>query len=175
MLKVLCWRVRGVSSYQQQGTRIGIVAASQPQRCWQPVSRSWLWSLPSGQQLLLLLEKMFSTAEQLGPVTAMPKLEIIVWNSEGLFLGIRHQKFLFWNTTEMFNHKQMALKTLSGDLFEIIRVRKNEAYLVFSLAVHSSKSWGEGLLSWITNSFAINVLMNKRCLKNTWSYMFFQW
>lgn len=44
----------------------------------------------------------------------------------------------------MLNQRQTALKTLSGDLFEIIEVRENEAHQGFSLALCSSKGWEGG-------------------------------
>lgn len=87
---IFCWRVRGVAEPGgAAAARIGIAAASQPQRCWQPWPRSWLPSLPSSQQLPPppMLEKMFSTAEQLGPAAATQRLEIILWNGEGRGAG----------------------------------------------------------------------------------------
>lgn len=41
----------------------------------------------------------------------------------------------------MFNQGQMALKTLNGDSFEIIEVRKNKAYQAFPLAICNRKGW----------------------------------
>lgn len=41
----------------------------------------------------------------------------------------------------MFNQRKMALKTLNGDSFEIIEVRKNEAHQAFPLAICNSKGW----------------------------------
>jgi len=68
----------------------------------------------------------------------------------------------------------MALRTLSGDFFEIIAVRENEAHQAFSSAICSSKGWEEGLLSSIRNYFGCYVPINKRHLKNIKSHLVFQ-
>lgn len=85
--QISCRRITGVLGLHQHCCCIAAPAGRAAPTPQLPAS------LPGRQQLLLmllpllLLEKMFPTAEHLGPATAMQSLEIIVWNGEGCGAG----------------------------------------------------------------------------------------